>query len=208
MVEYNRKEALRYLGARPNDKQAENLVDIAYLKLRNEVQPRHIIQKHRCTVDAEGITLDCGVRFTSSDLARHLKDCNEVLLLAATLGSRVDVAIRRTALESVAEGAAAQAVGAALIESYCDSVQSQVDTGNLAQRPRFSPGYGDWSLEEQRLLFSVLNCSKSIGLSLTDGMMMAPSKSVTAVIGLSEDVACVWNKCMTCGNKNCPYREE
>ncbi len=208
MVEYNRKEALRYLGARPNDKQAENLVDIAYLKLRNEVQPRHIIQKHSCTIDAEGITLDCGVRFTSSDLARHLKGCNEVLLLAATLGSRVDVAIRRTALESVAEGAAAQAVGAALIESYCDSVQFQVDTGNLAQRPRFSPGYGDWSLEEQRLLFSVLNCSKSIGLSLTDGMMMAPSKSVTAVIGLSEDVACVWNKCMTCGNKNCPYREE
>lgn len=208
MVEYNRKEALRYLGAKLNDKQAENLADIAYLKLRNEVQPRHIIQKHSCTIDAEGVTLDCGVRFTSRDLARHLKGCNEVLLLAATLGSRVDIAIRRTALESVAEGAAAQAVGAALIESYCDSVQSQADTGELAQRPRFSPGYGDWSLEEQRLLFSVLNCSKGIGLSLTDGMMMAPSKSVTAVIGLSEDVACVWNKCMTCGNKNCPYREE
>lgn len=208
MVEYNRKEALRYLGAEPNDKQAENLVDVAYLKLRNEVQPRHIIQKHSCIADADGITLDCGARFNSRALARHLKGCNEVLLLAATLGSRVDIAIRRTALESVAEGAAAQAVGAALIESYCDSVQSQADTGELAQRPRFSPGYGDWSLEEQRLLFSVLNCSKGIGLSLTDGMMMAPSKSVTAVIGLSEDVACVWNKCMTCGNKNCPYREE
>lgn len=208
MIEYNRKEALRYLGAKPNDKQAENLVDIAYLKLRNEVQARHIIQKHSCIVDAEGVTLDCGVRFTSADLARHLKGCSEVLLLAATLGSKVDVAIRRTALESVAEGAAAQAVGAALIESYCDSVQSKADTGALAQRPRFSPGYGDWSLEEQKLLFSVLNCSKNIGLSLTDGMMMAPSKSVTAVIGLSEDVACVWNKCMTCGNKNCPYREE
>lgn len=208
MVEYNRKDALRYLGAKPDDKQAEILVDVAYLKLRNEVQPRHIIQKHSCKVDGEGLTLDCGVRFNSRDLARHLKGCNEVLLLAATLGSRVDIGIRRIALESVAEGAASQAVGAALIESYCDSVQAQVDTGNLAQRPRFSPGYGDWSLEEQKLLFSVLNCSKIIGLSLTDGMMMAPSKSVTAVIGLSEDVACVWNKCMTCGNKNCPYREE
>lgn len=207
MIEYNRKEALRYLGAKADDKQAENLVDIAYLKLRNEVQPRHIMQKHKCTVDAYGITLECGVRFTSVALARHLQGCNEVLLLAATLGSRVDVAIRRVAMESVAEGAAAQAVGAALIESYCDSVQGSVDTGTLAQRPRFSPGYGDWNLKEQKLLFSVLNCS-SIGLSLTDGMMMAPSKSVTAVIGLSDDVACVWNKCMTCGNKNCPYREE
>lgn len=208
MLEYNRKEALRYMGAKANDKEAEILADVVFLKLRNEVQARHIIQKHSCRVDKDGVTLDCGVRLNSRGLAAHLKGCDEVLLLAATLGSRVDVAIRRIALQSVAEGAAAQAVAASLIESYCDQIQSKVDTGALSQRPRFSPGYGDWKLEEQRLLFSVLDCSKAIGLTLTDGLMMAPSKSVTAVIGLSENVACVWNKCMTCGNKNCPYREE
>ena len=127
-------------------------------------------------------------------------------MLAATLGTRVDAVIRRLAVGSVAEGAAAQAVAASLIESYCDDIQSKVDTGNLKQRPRFSPGYGDWPLEEQKLLFPILDCAKRIGLTLTDGLMMAPSKSVTAIIGLSEDVACVWNKCMTCGNVNCPYR--
>ena len=206
-MEYNRKEALRYLRARPDDEAAGVLVDTVYLKLRNEVQARSVLQKHSITVDEAGITLDTGVRFTSRDLARHLKGCDKALLLAATLGSRVDVAIRRLALGSVAEGAAAQAVAAALIESYCDSVQAKADTDGLAQRPRFSPGYGDWRLEEQRLLFPVLDCAKRIGLTLTDGLMMAPSKSVTAVIGLSEDVACVWNKCMTCGNVNCPYRE-
>lgn len=206
-MEYNRKEALRYLRARPDDETAGILVDTVYLKLRNEVQARSVLQKHSITVDEAGVTLDTGVRFTSRDLARHLKGCDKALLLAATLGSRVDVAIRRLALGSVAEGAAAQAVAAALIESYCDSVQAQADTDGLAQRPRFSPGYGDWNLEEQRLLFPVLDCAKRIGLTLTDGLMMAPSKSVTAIIGLSEDVACVWNKCMTCGNVNCPYRE-
>ena len=61
--------------------------------------------------------------------------------------------------------------------------------------------------EEQRQLFAVLNCAKRIGLTLTDGLMMAPSKSVTAIIGLSEDAACVQNKCMTCSNINCPYRD-
>ncbi len=207
-MKYERKEALRYLRARQNDERAGVLADTVYLKLRNEVQARHVLQKHGCTVDAEGVTLDCGVRLTSKDLARHLKGCDKLLLLAATLGSRIDVAIRRLAVGSVAEGAAAQAVAAALIESYCDEVQQKADTDGLAQRPRFSPGYGDWKLEEQKLLFPILNCSKLIGLTLTEGMMMAPSKSVTAVIGLSEDVACVWNKCMTCGNVNCPYREE
>ena len=205
-MDFNRREALRYLRARPDDKDAQVLVDTVYLKLRNELQARHVLTKTKVTVDTEGITLANGTRFTSRDLAAHVQGCEEVLLLGATLGSRVDAAIRRLALGSVAEGAAAQAVAAALIESYCDEVQAKFDTGGLAQRPRFSPGYGDWDLAEQRLLFPVLNCAKLIGLTLTEGCMMVPSKSVTAVIGLSEDVQCVWNKCMTCGNINCPYR--
>lgn len=205
-MDFNRREALRYLRARPDDKDAQVLVDTVYLKFRNELQARHVLTKTKVTVDTEGITLANGTRFTSRDLAAHVQGCEEVLLLGATLGSRVDAAIRRLALGSVAEGAAAQAVAAALIESYCDEVQAKFDTGGLAQRPRFSPGYGDWDLAEQRLLFPVLNCAKLIGLTLTEGCMMAPSKSVTAVIGLSEDVQCVWNKCMTCGNINCPYR--
>lgn len=139
-MKYERKEALRYLRARQNDERAGVLADTVYLKLRNEVQARHVLQKHGCTVDAEGVTLDCGVRLTSKDLAGHLKGCDKLLLLAATLGSRIDVAIRRLAVGSVAEGAAAQAVAAALIESYCDEVQQKADTDGLAQRPRFSPG--------------------------------------------------------------------
>jgi hypothetical protein len=206
-MEFNQKEALQYLRAKPGDKAAEILVDTVYLKLRNEVQARYILQRQDVSVDSQGVTLGCGVRFNSQALARHLQGCKEVLLLGATLGSRMDVAIRRLVLGSVAEGAAAQAVAASLIESYCDDVQAGLDTGDLVQRPRFSPGYGDWPLEEQRLLFGVLDCAKRIGLTLTDGLMMAPSKSVTAVIGLSHDTACVRNKCMTCSNINCPYRD-
>lgn len=207
-MEFREQEALRYLRAEPEDKAAQVLVDTAYLKLRNEVQARHVLQRHRVTVDKEGITLDTGVRFTSRGLAAHVQDCQEVLLLGATLGSRVDQAIRRMAILSVAEGAAAQAVAAALIESYCDEVQAKADTGELQQRPRFSPGYGDWDLQEQQLLFRALDCAKRIGLTLTDGGMMAPTKSVTAVIGLGQGSACLWNKCMTCGNINCPYRQQ
>lgn len=206
-MEFNRREALRYLRADARDPASGVLVDTVYLKLRNEAQARHVLQKHNVRVDAEGVTLDCGARFTSRDLARHLQGCEQVLLLGATLGSRMDAAIRRLALGSVAEGAAAQAVAASLIESYCDEVQAKADVGVLAQRPRFSPGYGDWDLREQKLLFPVLNCAKLIGLTLTDGLMMAPSKSVTAIIGLSDKTECVWNRCMTCGNINCPYRE-
>ncbi len=206
-MDFNRREALRYLRADLRDERSGALVDTVYLKLRNEVQARSVLQKYKVQVDEEGITLDCGVRLNSRGLAAHVKDCSEVLVLAATLGARVDIAIRRLVIGSVAEGAAAQAVAAALIESYCDEVQAKADTGGLKQRPRFSPGYGDWALEEQKKLFALTDCAKKIGLTLTDGLMMAPSKSVTAVIGLSDSVECVWNKCMTCGNVNCPYRD-
>ena len=83
-MEFKQKEALRYLRAKPGDKAAEILVDTVYLKLRNEVQARYILQKHAITADEAGVTLDCGVRFHSRALARHLKGCDTVLLMGAT----------------------------------------------------------------------------------------------------------------------------
>lgn len=211
-MQFRRREALRYLKAQQNDKAAGILVDTVYLKMRNEVQARYILQRQNCTVDANGVTLVCGVRFNSKLLAKNLQDCEEVLLLGATLGARVDSCIRRLAVLSVAEGAAAQAVGAALIESYLDELQEklqrELEKEGLYQKPRFSPGYGDWPLEEQKLLFPVLDCARRIGLTLTEGCMMAPSKSVTAVIGLTrEKLSCVQHKCESCSNINCEFRE-
>ncbi len=205
-MRYHQAEALRYMRVPATDRETANLLDLVYLKLRNEVQARSVIRKFVCTLMEDGVLLDCGVKLNSKDLARHLKGCQEVLLLAATLGSRVDIAIRRLTLGSVTEGAAAQAVAASVIEGYCDEVQAGYAT-ELYQKPRFSPGYGDWLLEEQQKLFRLLDCSKQIGLTLTDGLMMVPTKSVTAVIGLTREAVCVQKKCARCENSECPYRE-
>ena len=40
------------------------------------------------------------------------------------------------------------------------------------------------SLEVQRHFFSLLPCTQRIGLTLTDSLVMAPEKSVTAFIGM------------------------
>ena len=211
-MQFRQQEALRYLKAQKDDKEAAILVATVYLKMRNEVQARHVVQRQHCQITPGGVLLECGTEFHSAQLARHLQGCEEVLLLGATLGSRVDACIRRLAILSVAEGAAAQAVGAALIESYLDELQEklqqQLDQEKLYQKTRFSPGYGDWALEEQRLLFPVLDCAKRIGLTLTEGCMMAPSKSVTAIIGLiREKKTCIQHKCEQCSNVGCEFRE-
>ena len=51
---------------------------------------------------------------------------------------------------------------------------------------RYSPGYGDLPLELQREIIRVLDCGRTIGITLTESLLMQPSKSVTAVIGMKE----------------------
>ena len=52
-------------------------------------------------------------------------------------------------------------------------------------RPRFSAGYGDLPLGVQREIFAALDCPKHIGLTLNDSLLMSPTKSVTAIVGIS-----------------------
>ena len=191
IISFNKNEALRYFRAQPGDVQAEAAIDSAYKKLKNELQPRYTVKEFACKTDGESVLLDNGTVFHSKALARYVGDAKKLFLFGATLGSRVDVALRRMSLTSVAEAGAGQAVAAALIETYCDDccneLQKQLPAGKQLKW-RFSPGYGDWPLEEQKILFPVLDCAHSIGLTLTESCMMAPIKSVTAVIAF-EDVS-------------------
>ena len=197
MISFNKKEALRYFCAQSDDKSADTLLDAAYQKLKSELQPRFTMKRFECRIESEEegtvpslVLLDNGTVFHSKDLARYVGKARELFLFGATLGSGVDIALRRMALTSVAEAGAGQAVAAALIETYCDDcceeLRKRLPEGKHLKW-RFSPGYGDWSLEEQKILFPVLGCAHAIGLTLTESCMMAPVKSVTAVMAVTED---------------------
>ena len=92
-IQFDEKEALRYFGARPGDDQAKVTVDRAFLQLRNEVQPRNILQQWSCRViqgterEKGRVILENGTEFVSSGLARHLEGCDALLLFGATLGA-------------------------------------------------------------------------------------------------------------------------
>ena len=214
---FNKQEALRYFRAQQGDVQAEAFIDSAYGKLRNELQPRYTARRLCCEADEISVRLDNGTIFHSQELARFMVDAKELFLFGATLGSRVDITLRRISLTSVAEAGAAQAVAAALIETYCDDccseLQKQLPEGKKLKW-RFSPGYGDWALEEQKLLFPVLDCAHAIGLTLTESCMMAPIKSVTAIIAIIEtkekNKNCDEhkNKCRYCGKTDCEFRRK
>jgi hypothetical protein len=223
VIYFNKQEALRYFGAGREDTRAGAAVDLAFLKLRNELQPKYTARRFACQVTDTGVQVrtgtaaGTGIFFTSRNLARHLAGCRELFLFAATLGIKVDSALRRLTLNSAAEGAAAQAVAAALIETYCDSCCGELENNlepGLKLLSRFSPGYGDWDLAEQPKIFSLLDGIPKIGLTLTDGCMMAPVKSVTAVLGICAGTkptygtapAGTGNNCAGCKNFQCEFR--
>lgn len=151
------------------------------------------------------------LRFISNDLGRNLDGCTTLVLMAATIGTGVDYLIRRAEARSMVEAAVYQAAGAAMVEAWCDTVNQRiVETlrrEGLFARPRFSPGYGDAPLTLQRDFSRLLAMPATCGISLTDTLLMVPSKSVTAFIGFSkQNKECVIAGCEACGKReDCAY---
>lgn len=144
-----------------------------------------------------------GMKIRSRSLSINLRGCYSVYLMAATLGIGPDRLIARASVNRMSRAVIYQAAAAAMIETWSDEVNSRIiqeaAKEGLFCRPRFSPGYGDFSLTYQSDFARILRIQKEIGVSLTESMLMMPSKSVTAVIGLSRrDEKCVLHGCEVC----------
>ena len=123
----------------------------------------------------------------SHDLSAHIAGCKRVILFAATIGASIDREIQKNSKLSPHRAYELQGEGAREIEHFCDALcETLAKEQSITLRTRFSPGYGDLSLEVQRDIFRVLEPAKHIGLCLNDSCVMSPSKSVTAFVGVEE----------------------
>lgn len=213
-MDFSEKEALRYLGfrGRPADADTLSLLQEVAEAAHTCIQPKSIYKEvalHRVTDEDAEIG---GIVFHSRKLQAHLKDSDRILVFAATLGANADTLVRRYAAGNTAKAAVAQAVLAAMIEHYCDEICDRIADEEAKNgyflRPRFSPGYADLELSAQRSLFSLLEITKRIGITLTDTCLMLPTKSVTAFIGLSKTKSCKTESCEICTDTECAYRKE
>jgi len=86
-------------------------------------------------------------------------------------------------------------------------IQPQALSKGLGITPRISPGDGDWTLQEQRVVFALLPGDR-IGVTLTEKCMMQPRKSLSFAIGIGEGftIEKSMGRCRHCGMINCPYR--
>lgn len=215
----NHKEIYRYLGYQKNtpDTQILQMIDDVLTELKKNINPKNIYKIYSCNVDGDKISLltdgELIAKFESTGLAGNLKQCKKVVLFAATLGIEIDKLINKYEIVNIAKASVVQSCAAACIEKYCDMIQEDIKIKakdeQLYVRPRFSPGYGDLTLMAQKDIFRILECTKRMGLTLTQSLMMYPTKSVTAFIGLTPNPqSCHVDKCKICRNIGCEFRNE
>lgn len=202
-------QVLRYLGVRPASAPADvrALAQQAIAAVARSAACRCAWARVPVTQSGAHVTLG-PLETVSAALAKNLSGCREAYLFGATVGVGPERLIAGGRTLSPARALAADAAGSAAIECWCDEICRRFALQTPYLRPRFSPGYGDLSIAVQADFVTLLDLSRKLGLSLTDGMMLLPSKSVTAIVGVSDAPgSCAAASCLDCAMTTCPYRD-
>lgn len=206
------KEAVRYLGYGRHaiDEPTLELIQDTFRELDQVADARFVYRIFEIIEENENQLTIGGLRIQSRNLYKNLKNCKQGIVFCATLGTGVDLLLKRYSVSDMSKTVVLQACAAAFLEEYCDRMQKQIEDGlenGLYLRPRFSPGYGDFSILHQKELLQMTDASKKIGLALTEGYMLTPTKSITAVMGISSEARdCTIKGCEMCTKEDCIYR--
>ena len=207
-------EALRWLGVRgePDPALYAEMSAVAG-RLTQAVTPRWVWRVFHVKHTFDGEKLAETDLVLTGEMAREmLADCSQAVLLACTLGAGFEAMLRAEQARSMARAAMLDVCGSAWVEAGCDEAEQEISARypGLHRTDRFSPGYGDLPLELQRDICALLDAQRRLGVQVTDSLLMNPTKSVTTIIGLSENLQPARIRgCSYCAlRERCQYRKE
>ncbi len=183
---YRRSEILRYMKVKEETEEIRRLIDRALKLCENQMSGKVCFSVFPIEINNGKVDLSFA-KAESNDLAKALKGCDSMLLFAATLGIGIDRLLLRYGKTEPSLALCLQAIGAERVEALCDAFCADIKEIYKNTSPRFSPGYGDLDLSLQKEIFNALQCEKSIGLTLNDSLLMSPSKSITAIVGIKTE---------------------
>ncbi len=210
LTDLNYNEILMYLGHRGQDVTPE--VDAQIKKCMDEIMtcaaPRLVYA--RMPVKNGQI---CGFPMGGNDIRELLTPCKEAVLLAVTLGAKVEQVLMRREVTDMAEAVIMDSCASVAVENVCDhfeeDMRGELEKEGLYLTSRVSPGYGDLPLGLQQDMCRILNTSRRIGLTVTETSIMVPRKSVTAIMGIADTPQTLRKKgCEACNMfLTCQYRK-
>ena len=179
----NKAEILRYLrtSSKTDDERLLSLIDECCLEINACVKPKTLHRIYDCKVTDDSLIIG-NVVFHSVRLAETVKGSGR-----ATLGTECDRLLRTYSTTDISKSMVLQACLASKIEEVCDKLEDTLRAEGMCLRQRFSPGYFDLDIRENKKIFDMIELTKRIGITLTDTYQMLPTKSVTAIIGIEND---------------------
>jgi hypothetical protein len=163
------------------------------------------------SVRGSRVFIEGSVVFRSNVIAELLEPCPRVAVFVLTVGGRLGEMVRKLSKDGLmVQAAVLDAIGSDAAETLARVVQDIVAQEAAAEgmgiSQRFSPGYCDWRVSQQKMVFRAMG-GKTAGVRLTDGCLMVPQKSVSGIIGIGPaDKVESYNPCLICDKLDCKGR--
>ncbi len=186
-LEIKKSEILRYMGQRCEDERIDRIIDSLVGDAKKSSRPKACFVLKDLRIEGEKIHI-ADMEIKSKSLMKNLSGCEMAILIVFTLGTDTDRFIESNLTASSVQGVCADAISTALCEEYADRLCGELEEyfkkDGFTLMPRFSAGYGDFGLEYQKDFIRCTEAMKRCGVSVTDALMLVPTKSVSAIIGL------------------------
>jgi hypothetical protein len=156
--------------------------------------------------------IEDSIIFKSQVIAQLLENCSQVAIFLVTVGKYLEETTAQLAKDGlILQATVLDAIGSGAVEKVADFIQDRIkeiaEAQGLVTSRRFSPGYCDWNIGQQRMLFHALT-GNTLGIHLTGECLMVPQKSISGIIGIGPSIDNVenYNPCKTCTKQDCQGR--
>ncbi|MFP3898231.1 MAG: vitamin B12 dependent-methionine synthase activation domain-containing protein [Dehalococcoidia bacterium] len=158
--------------------------------------------------------LEGSIIFKSQVVVNLLEQCQQAAIFVVTIGKYLEETAWKLARDGlILQATVLDAIGSNAVEKVAEHAEEKIraiaDSRGLAISRRFSPGYCDWNIGQQRMLFSALT-GNTVGVRLTGECLMMPQKSISGIIGIGPRDSKIedYNPCRFCTKQDCPGRRE
>jgi hypothetical protein len=208
---------LKYLGYGDERAPSEGIRDIVAQQVkaaRALVKPKAIYREVEIrSIENSAVRLENDMVFQiGKRIAHWWQGSKSVAIALCTMGSAIEQQVK--ALSQKGEHLAAltlDAAGSLALGNALDQIHrftcEKASKSGIRVGPSLNPGYGEWPLTDQRLIFQIMP-AETIGVRLNEQCIMIPKQSsvLCAGLGVTQDFD-DFNRCYHCGVPKCPFRK-
>ena len=176
-----------------------NLIDFSHSYITRNIE----------SIQEDRVIIENSITLKSKVISRLLERCDEIAIFVLTIGNHLEdmvaylaengLVLQATVLDAIGSGTAEQL--AVFVE---DRIRESAASRGLVISRRFSPGYCDWDVSQQEMIFKAMQADTA-GVRLTEGNLMLPRKSVSGIIGIGSNINNIdnYNPCKSCLAADC-----